>query len=178
MAKVPAAARRVQIEHLLTVEGAEAMRLIGSVLFCHLMLEQILYELLAHAASQSGSPITAPENIVFADKVRRGQSTQILVNQKPRPILAAEMADALLALNNLRVSLAHTYGASPSFESVHAVAAAFEAAGVDFTDDMASGPARAREYGYEATGLVEEATKHAFFDLALLLLEAGGPDLS
>ena len=178
MAKVPAAAQRVHIDHLLTREGADSMRLIGSVLFCHLMLEQVLYELLAHAAAQDGQSITAPENIVFADKVRRGRTSLISVEGTRQPILTDEMADGLLALNNLRISLAHTYGASPAFEAVHGIASAFEKAGVDFTDDMASGPDRARECGYDATTLVEETTRHVFLHLAAILFVAGGPDFA
>lgn len=177
MPKAPAATRRAHITHLLTVEGGETMRLIGSVLFCHLLIEQVLYELLAHAARQAGTPLAPAETLTFADKIRRGRTTDLVVAGDARPILSETLADALLELNRLRVSLAHTYGASPTLEEIHDVVAALEVAGVDFTDDMAASPARARAYGYDGVGLILEATKHTFFDLAWRLAEAGGPSL-
>lgn len=150
---------------------------IGTVLFCHLIVEQILYDLLAHAHAQCSKPLTASENLSFSKKVDRCTRTLILIDGDSRPILSPELAAALLMLNDLRNSMAHTYKIIPSYEEIHRVVRALGAAGVDFTDDFDATPTVARSYGYDELGMLEEAVKHLFFDLGWVLLEAGGPDI-
>lgn len=161
---------------LLDDSRSENMEWIGFILFCHLMIEQLLLELITHACSQKGQPLGDKAVDTFFKKVGMAETTIIQVAGAATPIIDASMADALRLFNKLRNRLAHTYGVVPTAHDIHNVVHAFGEAGVDFTDNFADSLDAAVELGYDPQGMLHEAVKHVFLDLGLLLLEAGGPD--
>ena len=150
---------------------------IGTILFCHLIVEQVLYELLAHAHAQRSEPLTASEKLSFAQKIDRCTRTYIAVDGRSRPILSPKLAAALRMLNDLRNKMAHTYKVIPSYEQVHSIVRALGDAGIDFTDNFDATPVVAGSYGYDELGMLEESVKHLLLDLGFVLLEAGGPNI-
>lgn len=164
---------KVTVDNLLRPSMREHVRYIGTVLFCHLLVEQLLYELLAGSNAQRGFPVAPLEKITFAKLVDRCERETIRTADGTRTIITPNLADALRALNALRVSMAHTIEFVPSYEAVHEVVRSLGAAGVEFTDGMDASPGTAREYGYDELGMLEEATKHLMFDLEHTLAETG-----
>lgn len=169
----------VAVFDLLELDLDELTRDFGIVLFCHMMIERALEELLARAGEQQGEDWRAEfTDLKFHRKVGACEARTIQVDGHPRPIISRALAAALRTLNDLRNRIAHEYKTPLTFEEVHAYVAALEAASVDFTDDFAASPQSARELGYEDIfGLMHEATKHLFFELGFTLHRAGGDNL-
>lgn len=169
----------VAVFDLLELDLDELTRNFGIVLFCHLMIERALEELLARAGEQCGEDWRAEfADLKFHRKVGACEARTIQVDGNPRQIISRELAEALRTLNGLRNRISHEYKTPLTFEEVHAYVAALEAAGVDFSDDFAASPHMARELGYEGVfGLMHEATKHLFFELGFTLEGAGGDNL-
>lgn len=169
----------VAIFDLLELDLERLTRDFGIVLFCHLMIERALEELLARAGEQHGKDWRAEfADLKFHRKVGACEARTIQTGTDWKPILSPEAATALRSLNDLRNRIAHEYKTPLTYDEVHAYVAALERARVDFTDDFATSPQAARELGYEDIfGLMQEATKHLFFELGYLLQEAGGKDL-
>ncbi|SOB92802.1 hypothetical protein [Thalassospira xiamenensis] len=167
---------RATIFDLLDDSHSENIEWIGTLLFSHLMIEQILEELLIHAFSQNGQAIGASKLKGFANKTILAEATSISVDGRMQAILSPSLAAALRKFNQLRNTLAHTYGVIPSTQELHDIVASFEKAGVDFSDHMASSIESAEELGYDAQTMLHECTKNVFFHLGFLLAEAGGPN--
>lgn len=168
---------KITIDDLMMPIMNEHVRYIGTVLYCHLLVEQFLYELLDHACRQSNTPLAPFGKITFAKLVDRCEREPIRIKGAAKPIISADLGDALRKLNNLRISMAHTINFEPSYKAMHDIAHDLGKAGVDFTDDMDTSEEIAREYGYDELGLLEEAVKHLLFDLGFMLAEAGGRDV-
>ena len=169
----------VAVFDLLDLELDELTRDFGIVLFCHLMIERALEELLARAGEQRGEDWRAEfADLKFHRKVGACEARTIQVGGVWEPIISPELAAALRTLNELRNRISHEYKTPLTFDDVHGYTAALEAAGVDFTDGFAASPRAARELGYEDIfGLMHEATKHLFFELGLTLERAGGDNM-
>lgn len=164
---------KVTIDNLLRPGMREHVRYIGTVLYCHLLVEQLLYELLQGSNAQRGLPLAPLEKITFAKLVDRCEREPIRTADGSRPIITTGLADALRKLNALRISMAHSIEFVPSYEAVHEVVRSLGAAGVEFTDGIDGSPETARDYGYDELGMLEEATKHLMFDLEYTLAETG-----
>lgn len=151
----------------------------GILLFCHLMIERLLEELLWCAGKQVGEDWEKElRDTSFHRKLGACENRVISIDGEAYPIISGELRDALDYLNELRNRTAHDYNRPLTFEEVHYYVALLGQAGIDFTDDFASDPATARELGYvDPFGLLHEATKHVFIDLGYDLERAGGPDL-
>jgi signal transduction histidine kinase len=169
----------IAVFDLLELDLGQLTRDFGIVLFCHLMIERALEELLARAGEQLGEDWRAEfADLKFHRKVGACEARMIQVGGHLRPIISRELAAALRTLNDLRNRISHEYKTPLTFEDVHAYVAALEAAGVDFTDHFATSPQAARGLGYEGIfGLMHEATKHLFSELGFILDEAGGDNL-
>ena len=169
----------VAVFDLLELDLDDLTRDFGIVLFCHLMIERALEELLARAGEQHGEDWRAEfADLKFHRKVGACEARMIQVAGDLRPIISRELAAALRTLNDLRNRISHEYKTPLTFEEVHAYVAALAAAGVDFTDDFAGSPHAARDLGYvDIFGLMHEATKHLFFELGFTLEEAGDDNL-
>jgi hypothetical protein len=151
----------------------------GMLLFSHLMVERVLEEILAHAGRQHGEDWEKElEGTSFFRKVGACKHRTIEVDCRWEQIVSNELGDALLFLNDLRNRIAHRYNEPLSYAEVHEFARRLEAAGVEFTDHLASSEDAARDLGYDAIfPLLHESTKHLVFELGFKLQEAGGPDL-
>lgn len=151
----------------------------GILLFCHLMVERALEELLAHAGEQHGEDWrTEFADLRFHRKVGACEARTIRVGADWRPIISSELAEALRTLNDLRNRIAHEYRTPLTYDEVHAYVVKLEAAQVDFTDHLANSPQAAQDLGYEDIfSLMHESTKHLFFELGITLDEAGGLNL-
>lgn len=151
----------------------------GMLLFCHLMVERLLEELLWCAGEQVGGDWKKElAETSFHRKLGACQNRVICCDGEMVPIISSELRDALDYLNELRNRTAHDYNRPLTFEEVHYYVALLGQAGIDFTDHFDADPTSARGLGYtDPFSLLHEATKHLFSDLGFLLLKAGGPDL-
>ena len=151
----------------------------GILLFCHLMIERLLEELLWCAGKQVGEDWEKELiGTSFHRKLGACQHRKISFEGQSTPIISGELRDALDYLNDLRNRTAHDYNRPLTFEEVHYYVALLGRAGVDFTDHIDADGATARELGYtDPFALLHEATKHLFSDLGYVLERAGGPDL-
>ncbi len=166
-----------RIQDLLAAGTDENRECIGRVLFCHLLIEQMLYEILTYSCSASGVVLPPRQKMTFATKVSKCRTNTLMIDGEQRAILSAPLAEAILELNSLRNSLAHEYNFVPDSEIVHGILKSLNKAGVDFTDNLADSLEVAHSLGYDKLAMIEEATKHLFFELAFVLREAGGADL-
>ena len=149
------------------------------LLFCHVMIERLLEELLWCAGKQAGSDWKKElAETSFYRKLGACQNRVISFDGETVPIISSELRDALDYLNELRTRTAHDYNRPLTFEEVHYYVALLGQAGIEFTDHLDTDPATARELGYtDPFSLLHEATKHLFSDLGFVLSRAGGPDL-
>lgn len=173
------ASKPVAIFDLLEFDLESMSQEFGILLFCHLMIERALEELLWHAGIQKGEDWQSElSKKSFYRKVGACQHRTIRVSGKEQKIISDELADALLYLNELRNRSAHHYNEPLSFKEVHFFVGMLAQAKIDFTDDIAASPRQAVELGYSGIfSLFHESTKHLFFELGFLLEEAGGPNL-
>jgi hypothetical protein len=169
----------VAVFDLLELDLDRLTRDFGIVLFCHLMIERALEELLARAGEQRGEDWRAEfADLRFHRKVGACEARTILIGSEWTPIISPALAKALRSLNDLRNRIAHEYKTPLSYDEVHTYVAALEAARVDFTDHFASSTQAARELGYDDIfSLMHESTKHLFFELGFTLEAAGGENL-
>ncbi|HZF42992.1 MAG TPA: hypothetical protein VEZ48_06250 [Sphingomonadaceae bacterium] len=176
---LPTPKASVSVFDLLEPDLERLTRDFGILLFCHLMIEHALEELLARAGEQRGEDWRAEfADLKFHRKIGACEARTIQIGADWQPIISPQLANALRCLNDLRNRIAHEYKTPLSYEEVHAYVAALEAAHVDFTDHFASSANAARGLGYgDIFGLMHESTKHLFFELGFTLEEAGGPNL-
>jgi hypothetical protein len=169
----------VAVFDLVTWDVMKVSEEIGMLLFCHLMVERMMEELLAHAGRQRGEDWEAElSDTSFFRKVGACRHRTIEAGGQQQPIISGNLADALLMLNDLRNRTAHRYNEPLTYSEVHAYVARLEAAQVEFTDHFASSEAAARSLGYhEISALLHESTKHLVFELGFTLDKAGGPNL-
>lgn len=169
----------VAVFDLLELNLENLARDFGIVLFCHLMVERALEELLARAGEQHGQDWRREfADLTFHRKVSACEARTIRMGLDWQPIISNELASALRMLNDLRNRIAHEYKTPLNFDEVHTYVATLEAARVDFTDNFAASPDDARRLGYDDIfRLMHESTKHLFMELGHTLAEADGADL-
>jgi hypothetical protein len=155
------AAASPSFEHYLKVINTDDQRLV-TVLKGHLVVEALLVELL-----ELHVPADAPWKWNFPKKTAKCVEFGLIT---------ASQAEALNELNSIRNDFAHVLGQRLGFERAFAMVQKAASAGFDFSDDtIHQDEIKSREC-YDTDGCVVEVLNSFYFDLAMLLLEHGGPD--
>lgn len=85
-------------------------------------------------------------------------------------------ADALNDLNDLRNDFAHVLGQALTFDRIFSLVRKAATAGFDFSDDTIHLDKKLSEEWYGVDGCLIEVLNSFYFDLAMVLLDQGGPD--
>jgi hypothetical protein len=148
-------------EHYLHQLGANEKALV-TVLKGHLVVEALLVEIL-----QLNITGDTPWNWNFPKKTKKCVEFGFITS---------EQADALNLLNDLRNDFAHVLGKEIHFDSVFKLAQKAAQAGFDFSDDTIHLDRAKSEEWYRIDGGLIDILNSFFLDLAMILLENGGPD--
>jgi hypothetical protein len=155
------AAASPSFEHYLTVIDTDDQRLV-TVLKGHLVIEALLVELL-----ELHVPVDAPWKWNFPTKTAKCIEFGLITTRQ---------AEALNELNDIRNDFAHVLGQRLGFERAFGMVRKAASAGFDFSDDtIHQDEVKSKEW-YDTDGCIVEALNSFYFDLAMLLLEKGGPD--
>lgn len=155
------AAALPSFEHYLKVISTDDHRLVA-VLKGHLVVEALLVELL-----EIHVPVDAPWNWNFPTKTAKCVEFGLIT---------APQAEALNELNNIRNDYAHVLGQRLGFERVFVLVRKAASAGFNFSDDTIHQDEVKSKAWYDTDGCIVEVLNSFYFDLAMLLLEHGGPD--
>jgi len=155
------AATSPSFEQYLRAINTDDQRLV-TVLKGHLVVEALLVELL-----ELHVPVDAPWKWNFPTKTEKCVEFGLITTSQ---------AEALNELNNIRNDFAHVLGQQLGFDRAFGMAQKAASAGFDFSDDtIYQDEVKSKEW-YDTDGCIVEVLNSYYFDLAMLLLEHGGPD--
>ncbi|MDC7697242.1 hypothetical protein [Vogesella indigofera] len=133
-----------------------------TVLKGHLVVEALLVELL-----ELHVPADTPWKWNFPTKTTKCVEFGLITTSQ---------AEALNELNNIRNDFAHVLGQRLGFGRVFGLVQKAAAAGFEFTDDTIHQDEVKSKIWYDTDGCIVEVLNSFYSDLAMLLLEHGGPD--
>ncbi len=148
-------------EHYLRAIDTDDERLV-TILKGHLVVEALLVELL-----ELDVPVDAPWKWNFPTKTAKCVELGLITASK---------AEALNELNNIRNDFAHVLGQSLGFERVFDLVQKAASAGFEFSDDAIHQDQVKSKQWYGTDGCIIEVLNSFYSDLAMLLLERGGPN--
>lgn len=148
-------------EHYLSVTEIDDQRLV-TVLKGHLVVEALLVELL-----ELHVRVDAPWKWNFPTKTAKCVDLGIINTSQ---------AEALNELNNIRNDFAHVLGQRLGFERVFGLVQKAASAGFEFSDDTIHQDETTSKEWYDTDGCIVEVLNSFYFDLAMILVENGGPD--
>lgn len=148
-------------EHYLRVTEIDDQRLV-TVLKGHLVIEALLVELL-----ELHVDVDAPWKWNFPTKTAKCVDFGLITTSQ---------AEALNELNNIRNDFAHVLGQRLGFERIFSLIQKAASAGFDFSDEsIYQNETTAKEW-YDTDGCIVEVLNSFYVDLAMILVENGGPD--
>ncbi len=136
-----------------------------------------MYELLLLAWQSHDITPTPAKKLKFWQLVDCCKKTSIAGFNDDLPIIDDGLAEAISEFNKIRNKFAHQFKFALSYEDAHELVCKLGAAGIEFTDNVCESRQAAQSLGYSVDDLIDAATQSLFFELGMVLQQAGGPDL-